>query len=71
MRRAVSAHRSAAVLYSGGGGGAPTLHPTILKEHHFNCSHRACHEDTTQATLHGPGERLPSPTHSRRYLKNN
>ncbi|QQP38805.1 Hypothetical protein FKW44_009340 [Caligus rogercresseyi] len=57
-------------LFRGGGGGStcPTSTHTET-EHHFNSSRRACHEDTTQATLHGPGERLPSPTHSRRRTK--
>ncbi|QQP34664.1 Hypothetical protein FKW44_022627 [Caligus rogercresseyi] len=55
-------------LSGGGGVHCPTSSHTET-EHHFNSSRRACHEDTTQATLHGPGERLPSPTHSRRRTK--
>ncbi|QQP40375.1 Hypothetical protein FKW44_014393 [Caligus rogercresseyi] len=66
MNAQLSAHRSVAVLYSGGGGSTCPTSSHTETEHHFNSSRRACHEDTTQATLHGPGERLPSPTHSRR-----
>ncbi|QQP52478.1 Hypothetical protein FKW44_004643 [Caligus rogercresseyi] len=50
-------------LFRGGGGGGGSTCPTSTHpetEHHFNSS-RACHEDTTQANLHGTGERLPSP----------
>ncbi|QQP50988.1 Hypothetical protein FKW44_012179 [Caligus rogercresseyi] len=67
MRRAVvyPPIRRRPLFRGGGGSTCPTsTHPET--EHHFNSSRRACHEDTTQATLHGTGERLPSPTHSRR-----
>ncbi|QQP35850.1 Hypothetical protein FKW44_020775 [Caligus rogercresseyi] len=63
MRRAVVYPQSAAVLYSGGGGGSTALHPLILKQSTISTVAAACHEDTTQANLHGTG-RDSHPPHT-------
>ncbi|QQP56129.1 Hypothetical protein FKW44_000688 [Caligus rogercresseyi] len=54
MRRAV-VYPPPSSIPGGGGSTCPTsTHPET--EHHFNSSRRACHEDTTQTTLHRTGE---------------
>ncbi|QQP36809.1 Hypothetical protein FKW44_022011 [Caligus rogercresseyi] len=64
MRRAVVYPPIPAVSFPGGST-CPTS--TLLKQSTISTvAAGACHEDTTQATLHRTGERLPSPTHSRK-----